>query len=83
MLITPGTTVRLPASMPSIAWRATSSDSIQVKPGSFEAASSAPAASSNSVLVKPGHSEVTDTPVPESSEWTASEKEWTKALLAA
>ena len=29
--------------MPSIAWRATSSDSIQVKPGSFAAASSAPA----------------------------------------
>ena len=33
--------------------------------------------------MKPGHSEVTETPVPDSSEWTASEKEWTKALLAA
>ena len=69
--------------MPSTAWRATSSDSIQVKPGSLAAASSAPAACSNSVRVKPGHSEVTDTPVPDSSECTASEKECTNALLAA
>ena len=79
----PGTTVRLPASMPSIACRATAPASIQVKSGNFAAASSAPAASSNSVRVKPGHSEVTDTPVPASSEWTASEKECTNALVAA
>ena len=51
--------------------------------GQRRSCSAAPAFSPNSVWVKPGHSDVTETPVPPSSACTASENDWTKALLAA
>ena len=81
--MTPGTTVRAPDSMPSTASRATSLALSTKALGSFSSKLPAPATDANSVSVKPGHSAVTDTPLPASSAWTASENERTNALLAA
>src|SRR5258708_13890309 len=74
---TPGTTVRLPASIPPIAASATSRGETCAR-GMLNR--SALAISAHSVGTGPGHRAVTDTPVPCSSSWTASENVSTKAL---
>src|SRR5580693_4438813 len=75
----PGTTLRLPASIPPIAASATSPGETCMS-GILKR--SALAISPHSVGTGPGHSTVTDTPVPFSSSWTASENVCTKALVA-
>src|SRR6202000_3270478 len=76
---TPGTTLRLPASIPPIAASATSRGETCAI-GMLNR--SALAISAHSVGTGPGHNDVTDTPVPDSSSWTASEKVCTNALVA-
>src|SRR4051812_49374423 len=76
---TPGTTLRLPASIPSIAARATSRGETWAR-GMLNR--SALAISAHSVGTGPGHNAVTETPVPCSSSETASENVSTNALVA-
>ena len=47
------------------------------------ASSARPAFSGSAVAVAFGCSDVTETPVPRSSVWSASENEWTNAFVAA
>ena len=75
--------MRRPAIIASTPARATSGASIHMKPGMMPFASPASALSGNSVYVKPGNRQVTVTPVPPSSAWTASENDCTNAFVAA
>ncbi|CFE36017.1 Uncharacterised protein [Mycobacterium tuberculosis] len=75
----PGTTVRLPESIPAMAASATSCGETWAR-GMLNR--SALAISAHSVGTGPGHRAVTDTPVPCSSSCTASENVSTKALVA-
>src|ERR1700739_3494106 len=68
---TPGTTLRLPDSIPPMASSATSCGATCAR-GMLKR--SALAISPHSVGTGPGHKTVTETPVPCSSSWTASEK---------
>jgi hypothetical protein len=70
--------------MPSTPARATSSALRIIAPESaLPQPPSMPARSAHSLSVGPGHSAVTDTPVSDSSAWTASDSVCTKAFVAA
>ena len=78
----PGTTLRCPAAIAATPASATSAASPTTMSGALSKASVS-AASANPVRVRPGLSVVRETPVPDSSPCTASEKDCTNALLAA
>ena len=74
--------MRRPSTIPSTAWRATSSTATNTCSGARMSAPSLPAMEPNSVCTGPGARQVTETPLGDTSACTASESVITNAFVA-